>query len=153
MYRRFVIERNADFSVKENSGNSYIEKVLENEYIRELYLTKGNFKGINEVFSTGETPVTKYVKEGNFELLKLLLNRSEVDVNALNENSSNALHLAAEIQNEELIDILLTYNPDKSLIDGSGRTAYQIVKDARDDVFFLGFFKKARLKKLMEKLK
>ncbi len=148
-----LIKLGASLDVFTDQGKTWLLEKIYNTHIRDMFISDGNLEGINKLFSNSRTALTDAVKRSDYELVKKLLSREEVDINQLDGFSEAALHIAATDADEEMIEILLSKGASRELVDGSGKTAYQIVKEARDKVFFLGLFKKHRLKKLMNILK
>ena len=72
--------------------------------------------------SVYETNLHKAVREGNFELVKLLVEKQDADVNELNGAGQTALHEACRVGNEEIAVYLLNdENIEGLVIDQSGR--------------------------------
>ncbi|MGI2299055.1 ankyrin repeat domain-containing protein [Candidatus Cardinium hertigii] len=70
------------------------------------YLLK-NGANINQRNDYGHTPLYSAAKEGNIEIVKVLLKDENIDVNATHEDKYTVLHWAAFQNNPELVELLL----------------------------------------------
>jgi hypothetical protein len=82
--------------------------------------------------ATGETPLIKFVKFTELNVLQSLI-ELEANINAQDKNGMTALMYAADQGKEILIKILLRGNPNLSLKNQEGLTAYDLAKKRHYD--------------------
>lgn len=86
----------------------------------------------NAVDLYGWTPLMRAVYEKRAAVVALLVNSKRTDLNAVTDQGSTALHLAAVVGAVELARTLLDHGADASILDAEGRSAADIA-DARGD--------------------
>jgi len=78
------------------------------------------------------TALTAAVFRGNIDLSIKLLN-SKANPNLTDLRGVSPLMYATQFRNKELIKLLLKYNSDKSLVDNSGKTAFEYAVISKDE--------------------
>lgn len=81
----------------------------------------------NAVNKDGMTPLHRATEFHHIESVKVLLNRSGVEVNALSEGGRTSLHIACEKDQEAICNLLLDAGAEPFIKDNEGRTALQRV--------------------------
>ncbi|CAD8094423.1 unnamed protein product [Paramecium sonneborni] len=94
---------------------------LEYKLIVEFLISKDI--DINKVTDEGWTPLQIAVHRHNIEIVKVILNHSQVDVNLITDKGI-ALNLACKSNQIKIIELLLQKNADPKLQDKTERTAY-----------------------------
>ncbi|CAD8097991.1 unnamed protein product [Paramecium sonneborni] len=94
---------------------------LEYKLIVEFLISKD--VDINKVTDEGWTPLQIAVHRHNIEIVKVILNHSQVDVNLITDKGI-ALNLACKSNQIKIIELLLQKNADPKLQDKTERTAY-----------------------------
>lgn len=74
-------------------------------------------KLINDKENNGNTAVMIATKRGNLPVLKTLLSADDVDVNPVNEAGETLLHLAAQIYNTDVLQLIFGVAGKKKLIE------------------------------------
>lgn len=94
----------------------------------------------------GATPLIGAVAYGHVACASLLL-RNGANVNTQDSNEVSALHYAVSINNSEMVELLLSANPDISPTDKEGRTSLDIARKMKFDKIILLFNKFTSLPK------
>jgi len=121
---------------KEKFINSTFYKLVTNDEIEDTNKTKNLIKNKYNIYIGLKEKnyydyidkLFDYIKNNNLEKIKEFLGKHQNLINSKNFESKTPLIYAAQycINNTEIFDILLNYNPDKDLIDSNGSTALHI---------------------------
>ncbi len=88
--------------------------------------------------SSGQTPLHEAAASGNPHIVSLILDRArELGKNVINIKSRSgftALHLAANLNNRDCAEVLLTNGADASIVDLDGKIPLQYVKSGNEDI-------------------
>ena len=86
-----------------------------------VLLKKGAKVGVQNIY--GNTPLHRaQSKRGGTQVARLLLDSDHIDINQKNADDKTALHLACEMGNEPMVDLLLECGADRNCQDCAGYT-------------------------------
>ena len=99
---------------------------------------------MNEVDSTGETPLHKACSKGNTEVVTLLLDQDSIDIWRKSEREQTPLHVASEYGYAEVAELLVNAESDENrarsyvnMPDCKGLTPLCYLAKSSNDIKFL----------------
>jgi ankyrin repeat protein len=107
-------------------------------YIEVLRLLIDKFKdtvNVHARIAQGDTALHCAVSGTSLEALQILLDETEIDIDATNEDGMTVLHLAAESGNPDAVLLLLDHGADMDIAANGGSTAEQLAaRNGHDEV-------------------
>ena len=133
---KYLIENGADINLG-NQTDVVLEKVLigtgdNNEQIRneaqELLLILID-KGFNLNSVREKSALTYLARYKNNATIAFLVKNKYCDINSLNYENQTALIVAAQLNDDQMVELLLSLGIDKGIKDTYGKTAYDYAKE------------------------
>jgi len=122
---KLLLSRDANVDAKGKDGGTYIHIAAERGYLQivEHLLKRGAYvnSAYTSTYQEGYTPLCLAVKEGQEDVVKLLL-ECGANVDAQVEDGKTVLQLAIEKGNEKVVNLLLEYGANIDAEDKDGKT-------------------------------
>jgi ankyrin repeat protein len=119
-YIKFKFYYNEDDLTQDNALN--ISTFNDNYEISEILILKNI--SINNINTFNRTPLYNVIYNNNYKLCELLV-KSDADINQICDNYMRTpLSLASTLNNMEIIELLIYYGADESILDYSGKSFY-----------------------------
>ena len=127
-----LIRHGADVDARGTNGWGALMVACAKGYVPivERLLAAGADADSSDVY--GWTPLMRAIYEQRNAVVRELLTESDVDLDAVNDHGSSALHLAAIVGDRDIARALVNRGADMDLADTDGRTAADIA-EARGD--------------------
>jgi ankyrin repeat protein len=118
---KFLLEKGADVSVMDESGNTalHLASIFGHGDIVNLLI--GQEAEVDALNTEGQAPLHLASRYGNPECIKLLLS-GEADSNIRDMDGNTPLHIAALFENHENLDEILKAEPDIDAVNDNGYT-------------------------------
>ena len=81
------------------------------------------------VYMSKESVLTFATHHRNYNVVKYLIENGYSNVDARDNNGDTALIVASKYNHVEVVELLLSFNADKDLVNGEGKTAYDYARE------------------------
>ncbi|MDR0454449.1 MAG: ankyrin repeat domain-containing protein [Deferribacteraceae bacterium] len=128
-----LIRRGAKINEVNNNKSSALSFAAYNGNTRsaETLISSGADPALKDI--SGNSALMEAVKGGNESIVRKLLNTKGVNVNAYDQSGNTPLHIALQMPNNRLAEILIDAGADVNAANQSGRTPLMLAMAGRND--------------------